>query len=52
MNSNSNYTLRFPRSSREAYGAQANFKSDPDRLVGIVGLVALAFVIGFLVGGA
>ena len=49
---NSNQTLRFPRTSKDVYGYQAEFeKRDPDRIVGLIGLVALGFVFGFIVGG-
>lgn len=51
---NSNYTLRFSRTSREAFGHQVDFHDglDWDRIVGIVGVIALAFVVGLIVGGA
>jgi hypothetical protein len=50
---NSNFTLRFPRTSREAYGYQINFhKADPDRYVFIACLIGAAFLIGMMVGGA
>lgn len=49
---NSNYTLRFPRTYREATGHDCNFNHrDPDRLVGVVVLVLCAFVVGMMVGG-
>ena len=47
-----NYTLKFPRTSREVYGAPATFKRNPDHIVGLVGIAALIFVAGILVGGA
>lgn len=47
----SNYTLRFPRTYREATGMDAHFeRPDWDRLVGFVGAAALLFVLGFLAG--
>ncbi len=51
---NSNYSLRFPRTYREATGTEAHFEDgiDWDRIVGIVGAIALAFVIGMIVGAA
>lgn len=51
---NSNYSLRFPRTYREATGTEAHFEDgiDWDRIVGIVGIIALAFVVGLIVGGA
>lgn len=48
----SNWSLRFPRSSREAFGYQINFRADPDRAVGYVVGVLCVFVLGMLVGGA
>lgn len=53
MNSqSSNWTGRFPRTSRDAFGYQVKFRTDPDRLVGHV-LAALAiFVAGLMLGGA
>ena len=49
---NSNWTLRFPRTSREAFGHQAQFgRRDPDRMVGIAVAVLCAFVVGMMVGG-
>lgn len=51
----SNYTLKFPRSGREAFGHDCRFndhRPDPDRIVGYT-LAALAiFVAGLMVGGA
>ena len=50
---NSNYSLKFPRSSKEVYGAWATF-NDPnrmDRIVFIVCAVLCAFVIGLMIGG-
>lgn len=51
---NSNHTLRFSRTYREATGMNANFDDavNWDRVVGVVGVIALAFVVGMLVGGA
>ena len=49
----SNWSLRFPRTSREAFGYQVDFhRHDPDRLVGVVVGVLCVFVLGMLVGGA
>lgn len=49
---NSNWTLRFPRTGREAFGHECHFESrDPDRIVGIVCALAAAFIAGLLVGG-
>lgn len=46
----SNYTLRFPRTSREAYGHDAKFRRhDPDKYVFVAVLIALAFVAGMVV---
>lgn len=51
----SNYTLKFPRSYREATGHDCRFndhRPDPDSIVGYT-LAALAiFVAGLMVGGA
>lgn len=50
---NSNYSLKFPRTSREVYGAWATFH-DPnrmDRIVFIVCAIGAAFVVGMMVGG-
>ena len=51
---NSNYTLRFPRSGREAFGHDCRFDSrpDPDRLVCYTFLVLAIFLAGVLVGAA
>ena len=50
---NSNWTLRFPRTSREAFGHQVEFRHrNPDRIVGYVVALSVAFVIGMMVGGA
>jgi len=49
---NSNYTLRFPRTYREATGQDAEFHHrDPDKIVFAVVIVLCAFVIGMMVGG-
>lgn len=50
----SNWTLRMHRSSREAFGHQCRFDDghNPDKLVGAVCIIALAFVLGIMVGGA
>lgn len=53
MNS-SNYSLKFPRSSREVYGYWATF-NDPnklDRIVLIACAIGAAFVVGMMIGGA
>lgn len=47
----SNYTLRFNRSAREAYGHDIEFKRDPDRPVWIITLLGIAFMVGMMVGG-
>lgn len=49
---NSNWTLRFPRTSREAFGHEIKFADDPDRLVGHVCIVLASFMLGMMVGGA
>ena len=49
----SNWTLRFPRSSREAYGHEIYFeRKDPDRLVWVICVVLGAFLLGMFVGQA
>lgn len=55
----SNHTLRFPRTSRDAFGHQAWFHDSAaeranrlDRIVFAVGLLACAFVVGFMAGAA
>jgi len=49
---NSNQTLRFPRSYREATGQDAHFeKRDPDRIVFVLCMVMAVFVAGMMVGG-
>ena len=49
---NSNFTLRFPRTYREATGQDANFeKRDPDKIVFAVCAILAAFVTGMIVGG-
>lgn len=51
----SNYTLRFPRSGREAFGHDVSFDGahpDPDRLVGYAFLVLAIFLAGVFVGAA
>lgn len=51
--SDSNWTLRTPRTSREAYGHWVGFeKHDPDKCVAAIGILALVFVLGFLAGAA
>lgn len=50
---NSNYTLKFPRSYREATGHDCRFeRTDPDRLVGRVMVILFVFLAGVLVGAA
>lgn len=49
----SNWTGRFPRTSREAFGHQVEFHHhDPDKLVGYVVGALCVFVLGMLIGGA
>jgi hypothetical protein len=50
---NSNYSLRFSRSAREAYGHEVSFHdhSKMDRIVSIVCAVCAAFLIGMMIGG-
>lgn len=49
----SNYTLRFPRTARQAFGHDVHFDdANPDRHVGMAVLVCCAFVLGLLIGGA
>jgi hypothetical protein len=49
---NSNYTLRFSRSYREATGHDAHFeRRDPDKIVGFCLAVLAIFVAGMMVGG-
>ena len=47
----SNWSLRFSRSAREAYGHDVQFESDPDKPVWTVAICALGFVLGFIVFG-
>jgi hypothetical protein len=47
----SNWSLRFPRTSREAFGHQIEFREDPDKLVGHVVAACVIFVLGLIVGG-
>lgn len=48
----SNYTLRFPRTSRDAFGYQIQFeKRDPDKLVGIALVLIFTFLAGMWAGG-
>lgn len=48
----SNYTLKFPRTSRQAFGHDCRFddRIDTDRLVGRVLLVLFVFLAGVMVG--
>ena len=50
---NSNWTLRFSRSAKDAYGHYIEFedRSKADRVVFMVCLFALGFVLGIVVGG-
>lgn len=49
----SNWSLRFPRTSREAFGHQVEFdRHDPDRLVGHAIAALLIFTLGLMLGGA
>jgi hypothetical protein len=51
----SNYTLRFPRTYREATGHDCQFsdhRPDPDRIVGYSLLALALFFAGVLVGAA
>jgi hypothetical protein len=51
----SNYTLKFPRSGREAFGHDCRFdnhRPDPERIVGYSLLALAIFFAGLLVGGA
>jgi hypothetical protein len=51
----SNYTLRFPRTSREAFGHDCRFEDhrpDPERIVGASLIVLFIFLAGVLVGAA
>lgn len=49
----SNHTLRFARTYREATGQEAIFEdaSRMDRLVGYIVALAVAFALGLIVGG-
>lgn len=46
---NSNWTLRFPRSSREAYGHQIGF-DDGHKRSDLIVLLLMVFALGFIVG--
>mgnify|MGYP001367787188 CR=1 FL=1 len=50
---NSNYSLRFSRSAREAYGHDVQFHdaSNWDRRIFAAAVVGAAFVIGLMIGG-
>lgn len=49
---NSNHTLRFPRSYREATGMDAHFeRRDPDKFVGIALVLIFTFMLGLWAGG-
>lgn len=49
---NSNWSLKFPRTYREATGMDCNFQQrDPDRIVGFVCAVCAAFIVGLMIGG-
>jgi len=48
---NSNWSLRFPRTSREVYGHWIGFNTrNPDRMVFIACAILAAFLAGFLIG--
>jgi hypothetical protein len=48
----SRYTLRFPRTYREATGFDAHFeRRNPDRIVGYACALLFAFFIGLWAGG-
>jgi hypothetical protein len=49
---NSNYTLKFPRTSREAFGHNAQFHDSESwgRRIFIAALIGVAFVIGLMFG--
>lgn len=50
--SDSNYTLRWNRSAREAYGHDIEFdRTDPDRIVGWAFALGAAFLLGVILGG-
>jgi len=51
---NSNWTLRFPRTGREAFGHEVRFerRRSPEWLVGACVAMLYAFVAGLVVGGA
>jgi hypothetical protein len=49
---NSNWTLRFPRTSREAYGYQVTFRRESNDRAVLVGVaIGLAFLVGLALGG-
>jgi hypothetical protein len=50
---NSNFSLRFSRSAREAYGHNIQFVDGnrKDKIVGIVCAILAAFVVGMMIGG-
>lgn len=50
---NSNQTLRFQRTSREAFGHWASFsnRNKMDKMVFVACAIGAAFVIGMIVGG-
>ena len=50
---NSNFTLKFPRTSREVYGQWARFNDpeDMDRRILIGAVICIAFVIGLMIWG-
>jgi hypothetical protein len=48
---NSNWSLRFPRTSREAYGYCVSFNThNKDRMVFIACAILAAFMAGFMLG--
>lgn len=53
MTNDSNRTLRFSRTAKEAFGHDIRFDdgTKDDRFVGIVAALCVAFLLGYLVGG-
>lgn len=50
----SNHTLRFPRTAKEAglYGPIGGDDYDPDSMVAVGVAIGFAFLLGFLLGGS
>ena len=46
---NSNYTLRFSRTGREAYGYDVSFNDKSDKLVWGLFVFGLGFILGLLI---